>query len=44
MKPSSIFWGVFFLAIGVLLLLGNYANLTFTWDSAWKFGQLCWFL
>ncbi|MCZ7611238.1 MAG: DUF5668 domain-containing protein [Ignavibacterium sp.] len=37
MKPSSIFWGVFFLAIGVLLLLGNYANLTFTWDSAWKF-------
>ncbi len=37
MKTSSIFWGVFFLAIGVLLLLGNYTNFSFTWDSAWKF-------
>ncbi|HQJ47220.1 MAG TPA: DUF5668 domain-containing protein, partial [Ignavibacteriaceae bacterium] len=37
MKTSSIFWGVFFLAIGVLLLLGNYTNFSFSWDTVWKF-------
>jgi hypothetical protein len=37
MKTSSIFWGVFFVAIGGLILLGNYAGLHFTWHSAWKF-------
>ena len=37
MKPSHIFWGVFFIAIGGLILLGNTAGLDFTWNSAWKF-------
>ncbi len=37
MKTSSIFWGVFFIAIGALVLLGNLTALQFTWDSAWKF-------
>lgn len=37
MKTSNIFWGVFFLAIGGLLLLGNFTDLNFSWDSAWKF-------
>lgn len=37
MKTSHIFWGVFFIAIGGLVLLGNIAHLQFTWHSAWKF-------
>jgi len=37
MKTSHIFWGVFFLTIGGLLLLGNFTELNFTWDSAWKY-------
>ena len=37
MKTSHIFWGVFFIAIGGLVLLGNLTALNFTWHSAWKF-------
>jgi len=37
MKTSHIFWGVFFVSIGGLLLLGNYTDLNFSWNSAWKF-------
>ena len=37
MKTSNIFWGVFFITIGVLVLLGNLTDLNFTWNSAWKF-------
>lgn len=37
MKTSNIFWGVFFIAIGALVLLGNLTALQFTWHSAWKF-------
>jgi hypothetical protein len=37
MKTSHIFWGVFFISIGGLILLGNTAGLDFTWHSAWKF-------
>ena len=37
MKTSNIFWGVFFVAIGGLVLLGNLTDLNFTWSSAWKF-------
>lgn len=37
MKTSHIFWGVFFIAIGGLILLGNTTGLDFTWHSAWKF-------
>lgn len=37
MKTSHIFWGVFFVSIGGLLLLGNYTDLNFSWSSAWKF-------
>jgi hypothetical protein len=37
MKTSHIFWGVFFISIGGLVLLGNLTTLNFTWHSAWKF-------
>ncbi len=37
MKTSNIFWGVFFISIGGLVLLGNLTPLSFTWNSAWKF-------
>ena len=37
MKTSNIFWGVFFISIGGLVLLGNLTDLNFTWNSAWKF-------
>ena len=37
MKTSNIFWGVFFISIGGLVLLGNLTALQFTWHSAWKF-------
>ena len=37
MKTSNIFWGVFFISIGGLVLLGNITDLNFTWNSAWKF-------
>lgn len=40
MKTSHIFWGVFFLAFGALLLIGNLTDLNFYWDSAWKFWPL----
>lgn len=37
MKTSHIFWGVFFISIGGLVLVGNLTDLNFTWNSAWKF-------
>ncbi|HEX7358177.1 MAG TPA: DUF5668 domain-containing protein [Ignavibacteriaceae bacterium] len=37
MKTSNIFWGVFFITIGSLVLIGNLTDLNFTWNSAWKF-------
>ena len=37
MKTSNIFWGVFFVSIGSLVLIGNLTDLNFTWNSAWKF-------
>lgn len=37
MKTSNIFWGVFFVTIGGLILLGNLTDLNFTWNAAWKF-------
>jgi len=37
MKTSNIFWGVFFISIGGLVLLGNLTDLNFTWNAAWKF-------
>jgi len=37
MKTSNIFWGVFFISIGSLVLIGNLTDLNFTWNSAWKF-------
>ena len=40
MKTSHFFWGVFFLAIGGMLLLGNFTDLNFYWDTAWKFWPL----
>ena len=40
MKTSHIFWGIFFLAIGSLLLLANFTDWEFTWNAAWKFWPL----
>lgn len=40
MKTSHFFWGVFFLSIGALLLIGNLTTLNFYWDTAWKFWPL----
>jgi hypothetical protein len=37
MKTSHIFWGVFFISIGGLVLIGNLTDLNFTWNAAWKF-------
>ncbi|MFZ1519776.1 MAG: DUF5668 domain-containing protein [Ignavibacteriaceae bacterium] len=37
MKTSHIFWGVFLITIGGLILLGNLTDLNFTWHSAWNF-------
>jgi len=37
MKTSHIFWGVFFISIGGLVLIGNLTDISFTWHSAWKF-------
>lgn len=37
MKTSHIFWGVFFITLGGLILIGNLTDLNFTWHSAWKF-------
>lgn len=40
MKTSHFFWGVFFLSIGALLLIGNLTELNFYWHTAWKFWPL----
>jgi len=37
MKTSHIFWGVFFISIGSLVLIGNLTDISFTWNAAWKF-------
>jgi hypothetical protein len=37
MKTSHIFWGIFLISLGSLVLIGNLTDLNFTWHSAWKF-------
>lgn len=37
MKPAKIFWGVFFLGLGALLLLKNFADLDFAMPELKKF-------
>mgnify|MGYP006885999932 CR=1 FL=1 len=37
MKPGKIFWGVFFLGLGALLLLQNFADLDFSMPELKKF-------
>lgn len=36
MQTSKIFWGVFFLVLGILYLLNNYINLSDFLDQLWK--------
>lgn len=37
MKTSNIFWGILFLALGVLALLSNLIDVNIDWGSAWKY-------
>ncbi len=36
MKTSHIFWGVFFIALGGLILLNNFTNIYFDWETLAK--------
>ncbi len=37
MKTSHYFWGMFFISLGGLVLLGNLTEINFQWSTAWKF-------
>lgn len=37
MKTSHYFWGMFFISLGGMVLLGNLTDLNFQWSTAWKF-------
>jgi hypothetical protein len=36
MRTGRLFWGVFFLAVGVLLLLARWGDWSVTWSLTWK--------
>lgn len=36
MKTSHIFWGIFFIALGGLILLNNFTNIYFDWETLVK--------
>lgn len=36
MKTKHIFWGIFFITLGVFILIDKIYNLNFTWDGVWK--------
>ncbi len=40
MKPSRAFWGVFFVVLGILFLVGRNYDIHFGWDYVWKFWPL----
>jgi hypothetical protein len=40
MKSSQIFWGTFFLSIGILLLINNFFNISLNFDLLWKISPL----
>lgn len=37
MKTSHYFWGMFFISLGGLVLIGNLTDISFQWSTAWKF-------
>lgn len=37
MKTSQFFWGLFFISLGGLVLIGNLTDISFRWSTAWKF-------
>ncbi|MFN3695643.1 MAG: LiaI-LiaF-like domain-containing protein, partial [Ignavibacterium sp.] len=37
MKTSHYFWGMFFISLGGLVLMGNLTDIDFQWSTAWKF-------
>lgn len=37
MKTSHYFWGMFFISLGALVLIGNLTDISFQWSTAWKF-------
>lgn len=37
MKTSHYFWGMFFVSLGALVLIGNLTEFSFQWSTAWKF-------
>lgn len=37
MKTSHYFWGMFFISLGALVLIGNITDFNFQWSTAWKF-------
>ncbi len=37
MKTSHYFWGMFFISLGALVLIGNMTDINFQWSTAWKF-------
>jgi hypothetical protein len=40
MKTKQIFWGVFLISIGILILLRNYFDLSIEWGDIWKLWPL----
>lgn len=40
MKASHLFWGILFVALGLLALLVNFFDFTFQWSTAWKIWPL----
>lgn len=37
MNNKTVFWGIFFITIGALILLNNFTPLEFNWGYVWKF-------
>lgn len=44
MKSRYIFWGIFFLSLGVLILLNNYGSLSFDWETILKLSPVIFIL
>lgn len=40
MKPARLFWGVFFVLVGLLLLADRYGFFTIGWEELWRFWPL----
>ncbi len=40
MKPGRVFWGVFFVLLGLLLLAGRFGLFSFDWSDLWRFWPL----